>query len=123
MAATQQKQRGRLHHQASDGRTAAARQAGRMAEVSLPHPGTPHGPIWAVAISASPRSRKDEDRPLLFVSRWDLRLWASEELAAKDQVVVKNGLNSVHQFIAMSPSSRGQQRSFNCLSEVSVCMH
>ncbi|CAN6318371.1 unnamed protein product [Urochloa humidicola] len=100
MAATQQKQRGRLHHQASDGRTAAARQAGRMAE-----------------------SRKDEDRPLLFVSRWDLRLWASEELAAKDQVVVKNGLNSVHQFIAMSPSSRGQQRSFNCLSEVSVCMH
>ncbi|CAN6283325.1 unnamed protein product [Urochloa humidicola] len=71
----------------------------------------------------APLSRKDEDRPLLFVSRWDLRLWASKELAAKDQVVVKNGLNSVHQFIAMSPSSRGQQRSFNCLSEVSVCMH
>ncbi|CAN6226484.1 unnamed protein product [Urochloa humidicola] len=71
MAATQQKQRGRLHRQASDGRTAAARQAGHMAE-----------------------SRKDEDRPLLFVSRRDLGLWASKELAAKDQVIVKKGLKS-----------------------------
>ncbi|CAO2194012.1 unnamed protein product, partial [Urochloa humidicola] len=42
----------------------------------------------------APLSRKDEDRPLLFVSRWDLGLWASKELAAKDQVIVKNGLKS-----------------------------